>query len=91
MSNPGPASTVTSVYLLDGNASDGVAVGTSGGLIGFYGTAPVAQGAAVTTVTTTAATSTTNAFGYTTSTQADALVTAVNALIARLKAVGLTA
>lgn len=91
MSNPGPASTVTSVYLLDGNASDGVALGISGGKIGFYGTAPIVQPGAVTSVTTTAATSTTNAWGYTTSTQADAIVTAVNAIITKLQALGLTA
>lgn len=52
-------------------------------VVGFYGTTPVDQGAAVTTVTTTASTTTTP-FGYCTSTQADAIVTAVNALIARL-------
>lgn len=52
-------------------------------LVGFYGSTAVDQGATVTTVTTTAATSTTP-YGYSTSTQADAVVTAVNAIIARL-------
>ncbi len=57
--------------------------GATTDVIGFYGTTPVDQGAAVTTVTTTPST-TTAPFGYCTSTQADAIVTAVNALIARL-------
>ena len=37
MSNPGPASTVTPVYLFNGNAADGIALGVAGGEIGFYG------------------------------------------------------
>lgn len=59
--------------------------------LGCYGATPVVQPstisgvttAEITSVTTTAATSTTNAWGYSTSTQADAIVTAVNALIVR--------
>ena len=64
---------------------------TTSALISFYGVSPIAQGAAVTTVTTTGASSTTNAYGYTTAAQADAIVTAVNALISRVSLVGLTA
>lgn len=59
--------------------------------ISFYGATPVVQASTVasvttatlTTVTTDAATSTTNAWGYSTSTQADAIVTLVNALATR--------
>jgi hypothetical protein len=75
----------------DGNVNEAVNVGVSGGTISFFGETAVAQQTAVTAVATTAATSTTNAFGYTTSTQADAIVTAVNAIITRLKNLGLTA
>ena len=60
-------------------------------LVGFYGTDPVSQPATIAAVSTTAATSTTLAFGYTTSTQADAIVTSLNSVIAALKAVGLVA
>lgn len=59
-------------------------------LLTFYGGTPVDQPAAVTTVTTTAATSTTP-YGYLTSTQADAIVTGLNAVIARLREVNLIA
>lgn len=77
MSNPGPASTQTPVYLLNGNAADGVLVGVSDGLVGFYGTTPVAQAGAITTLATTPTTAET--------------VAAVNAIITALKNVGLTA
>jgi hypothetical protein len=59
-------------------------------LIGFYGTTPCDQPAAVTAVATTAATSS-SPYGYSTSTQADAIVTAVNALITNLAELGLIA
>lgn len=78
-------------HLSDGRP-DGTMIGNStSDLVGFYGETPVDQGAAVTTVTTDAATSTTNAWGYSTSTQADAIVTAVNALIGRLQDIGIIA
>ena len=77
MSNPGPASTVTPVYLLNGNASDGVLVGAAGGEVGFYGTTPVVQAGAITALT---AAPTTAEF-----------VAATNAIITALKNVGLTA
>ncbi len=77
--------------LSDGN-SNGTVLGQSAtDLISFYGASPVVQNAAVTSVTTTAATSTTNAYGYTTAAQADAIVTAVNAIIAGLALQGLNA
>jgi len=56
-----------------------------------YGETPVVQASAITAVATTAATSTTNAFGYTTNTQADAIVTAVNSIITALQNFGITA
>ena len=59
-------------------------------LVGFYGATPVTRRTTATAVATTASTSTTNAFGYTTSTQADALVTAVNAIIVNLTDLGRT-
>ena len=77
MSNPGPASTISPVYLFNGNAADGVALGIAGGKIGFYGETPVVQASAITTLATTPTTAET--------------VAAVNALINALKNVGITA
>lgn len=77
MSNPGPASTQTPIYLLNGNAADGALVGADGGLVGFYGTTPVAQAGAITALPATPTTAET--------------VTAVNAIITALQNVGLTA
>lgn len=77
MSNPGPASTQTPVYLLNGNAADGVLLGISGGLVGFYGETPVAQAGAITTLSAGPTTAET--------------VAAVNAIIVALQNVGLTA
>jgi hypothetical protein len=77
MSNPGAASTQTSNYLFNGNASDGILLGVAGGEIGFYGETPVAQAAAITTISDSA-----------TGTQ---IATAVNAVITALKNIGITA
>jgi len=77
MSNPGPASTVSTVYLFNGNAADGVALGISTGKIGFYGETPVVQAAAITTIAT-------NATGT-------AISTAVNSIITALQNIGVTA
>jgi hypothetical protein len=77
MSNPGPASTQTPVYLLNGNAADGILLSIEGGKIGFYGETPVVQASAITTVSDSAT--------------GTALATAVNAIITALKNVGLTA
>lgn len=77
MSNPGPASTQTVNYLLNGNASDGAQVGAVGGKVGFYGVTPVVQAGAVTALT---AAPTTAEF-----------VAATNAIITALKNVGITA
>jgi hypothetical protein len=77
MANPGPASTVSTVYLFNGNAADGVALGISTGKIGFYGETPVVQAAAITTIAT-------NATGT-------AISTAVNSIITALQNIGVTA
>lgn len=77
MSNPGPASTQTVNYILNGNASDGAQVGSVGGKVGFYGETPVVQASAITALT---AAPTTAEF-----------VAATNAIITALQNVGLTA
>jgi hypothetical protein len=77
MANPGPASTITPVYLFNGNAADGIALGVAGGEIGFYGETPVVQASAITTVSDSAT--------------GTALATAVNAIITALKNIGVTA
>ena len=77
MSNPGPASTVTPIYLFNGNAADGIDLGISTGKIGFYGVTPVVKASAITTVSDTAT--------------GTALATAVNAIITALKNIGITA
>lgn len=77
MSNPGPASTVTPHYLLDGGSTDGVKIGLPGEPVGLYGVTPVAQAAAITALSNTA-----------TGTE---IATAVNAIITALKNVGITA
>ena len=77
MSNPGPASTQTVNYILNGNASDGAQVGAVGGKVGFYGITPVVQAGAITALTA----------GPTTA----EFVAATNAIITALKNVGITA
>lgn len=77
MANPGAASTQTSNYLFNGNASDGILLGVSGGEVGFYGKTPVVQASAITTISDSA-----------TGTQ---IATAVNAVITALKNIGITA
>lgn len=77
-----------------------VGTGTSGGTslghsatekISFFGTTPIAQrsGAAQAAVATTAASTAAAAAGYTTKTQANAIVTLVNELRAAMVAYGL--
>ena len=84
-----PGTNPTYQYL-DSGFADGTILGqTSSSLVGFYGTTPKTRPAAVTALITTASTSTSSAFGYTTSTQAEAVTTAVNSIIAALQALGL--
>lgn len=77
MSNPGPASTQTANYLLNGGASGGSLIGLTGGKVGFYGTTPVVQAGAITSLSASPSTAET--------------VAAVNSLITALKNVGLSA
>jgi hypothetical protein len=77
MSNPGPASTQTTNYILNGNASDGALIGIATGKVGFYGATPVVQAAAITALTASPSTA--------------EFVAATNSLITALKNLGLTA
>lgn len=78
MSNPGPASTVTPIYLFNGDSSNGVLLGGSASnLVGFHGATPTAQVGAITAVGNSA-----------TGTE---LATAINALITALEVKGLVA
>ena len=77
---------------LDDGAPDGTVLGqATTSKIGLWGTVPQVQLSAVTTVTTTAAVSHSSGWGYSTSVQADAIITAVNSLISRVQSVGMTA
>jgi hypothetical protein len=89
-SNPGPsADTAPNPYLNQGGPQQ---IGdSSSSLVAFYGATPVVQRTSAVSVTTTASTSTTNAYGYSTAAQADAIVTAINAIIVNLTDLGLTA
>jgi hypothetical protein len=79
---------------IGGNSPSGETLGGSTtSKISFYGQTPVVQAAAPTAAATTVAVSS-SAWGFSTSTQANAIVTAVNALITALGSttgVGLTA
>lgn len=83
MSNNNTPNTETSAITVD--VQDG-----TGYYVGFYGTAPIAQrtGAAQAAVSATAA-QTTTPYGFSTSTQADAIVTLVNELRSSMVALGL--
>ena len=78
MANPGPASTQTSNYLLNGSAADGVLLGIAGGEVGFYGETPVVQAGAITALVSTTATT------------AD-VCARVNSIITALQNIGITA
>jgi len=71
--------------LSDGNPAGSVWGQSATDLIAFYGGTPVAQRASgnLAAITTTAATTTTP-WGYSTSTQANAIVSALNEIIATL-------
>lgn len=79
--------------VLTANPADGIVLGNStSDKISFYGVAPVAQrsGAVQAAVTTTAATTTTP-FGFSTSTQANGVVTLLNEIRATLVQNGMMA
>jgi len=89
----------------DGNDSDTLAVGGAGGIVqiagtsgyaGFYGATPVVQRATAashTTIATTVVVSTTgsNMWGFTTSSQGNAVLAAVAEIQATLVAIGIWA
>lgn len=77
-----------SQVLGNGNPDGTKVVNAATELLHLYGGTPVDQPASVADVTTTGATSTTNAYGYTTAAQADAIITAINALLARVREIG---
>ena len=77
-------------YLDDGN-DDGTIFGQdSSALISIWGATPGTQASHITSVSTAAATTTTP-YGYAASTQADAIVTAVNAILVALENFGILA
>mgnify|MGYP001612551286 FL=1 len=77
---------------LDDGAPDGTILGQlSTSKIGFWGSVPQVQLGSVTTVTTTAAVSHSSNWGYSTSVQAHAIVSAVNTVISRFQSIGVTA
>ena len=75
---------------LGGAFGDGASFGqTSSSIIGFWGSVTNQRPANIAQLSTTASTSTSSAFGYTTSTQCEAVTTAVNDIIVKLTALGL--
>ena len=76
-----------------GKSTDGNLIGTSSDKLGFFGTTPVAQQSlTVTTVATTVAVSTTSAiWGFSTSTQANQIIVAVDEMLSLLATLGLGA
>jgi len=78
MANPGAASTQTTNYLFNGNASDGVLLGIVAGKVGFYGETPVVQAGAITPLVSTTA-STTD------------MCARINSIITALQNIGITA
>ena len=81
---------MTAVQLSNANP-DGTKLGQSAtDKVSFYGATPVVQGAVITAVATTGATAS-SPVGFTTTNQANAIVTALNSVITRLNTVGLIA
>lgn len=78
MANPGPASTQTSNFLLNGSAADGVLIGIVGGEVGFYGETPVVQAGAISPLVSTTATTTD-------------MCARINSIITALQNIGITA
>lgn len=74
-----------------GSTEDGNYIGDSSDKLGFYGTTPVAKQALTNAavVTTVAVSTTSNIWGFSTSTQANAVVSLLNEIRAKLVSVGL--
>ena len=84
--------TAPTYQYLGNSMGDGTVFGqTSSSIQGFWGSVTNQRPANIAAVTTTASTSTSSAFGYTTSAQAEAIVTAVNLIITALVATGFIA
>ncbi len=79
----------TGTLTLSALGTGSVAVGVASDKLGMYGATPVTRAAAITAPANTASTQTTP-FGYTTSAQADAIVTAVRSIITALQNIGVT-
>ena len=79
------------IKYIDDGEPDGTVIGqTSSSRIGYYGvTNPIARPTVAAYATTTAAVSTSTNWGYTTSTQADAINSQVVAITAALRNLGL--
>ncbi len=90
MTAPNTETTSKKTQIGDG-AVDGQMLGISGGKVGFYGTAPVAQQTTATAVATTAPSAGSGVWGFTSSTQAEAVIAGINAIKVALDALGLTA
>ena len=82
--------TAPTYQFLDASFADGTVFGqTSSSIIGFWGSVTNQRPATITQLQTTASTSTSSAYGFTTSSQPEAIATAVNAIIVALIAMGL--
>ena len=85
--------TVTTTNQLNSpETPDGYQVGkTATSLVGFWGATPVAQPTGGTAAVTTTAVTTTTPYGFSTSTQGQAIVTLVNEIRAALVTIGVLA
>lgn len=82
------SSTMDSLVQQIGDGRD-LKIQTSTGKIGLYGVTPVVQAAAITAPAATGS-SNSSPYGFTGAAQADAIVTAVRAIITALKNAGIT-
>lgn len=75
--------------VFDNNTGGGQFGRTTSDKIGFYGTAPIAQPAISSAVSTTSTISTAGAWGFSTQSEINQVVAAVSTIAAQLKALGL--
>ena len=84
-----PNTVTSSTQVASESTPDGFILGSNTtDLIGFYGKTPIVRSAAITLPAATASTNTTP-YGFTTSAQADAIVTSLRACLTALQANGL--
>ena len=89
MANPGPSTTVTAHYLLNGDSTDGISIAANSPL-GFFGATPATQPTSAGNTTTTAAGSTTAVYVNTTFPGASGSTAyTVGDIVTALKALGL--